>query len=186
MLSEDRLNIFIICQRLDWFVSEADTVAVWIAGGSLLVSAVSLFVTWRGRRHIKVRLETLEEGGQPWLTAVVRNPGGVSAQITGWGFLGRDHFIGRYKKVPSDTTGSPSLGAPDAVPYELQPGSYMRLSWESAKASEKYQKQYASTPTWLRAYVEVGWRKTRIKSLVPRQWPKERSSPAQPMTSYPV
>jgi hypothetical protein len=67
-------------------VSEPATVAIWISGGSLLVSAVTLFVTWRRGKHIKVRLETLEEGGQPWLTAVVRNPGGVSAQITGWGF----------------------------------------------------------------------------------------------------
>lgn len=167
-------------------MSKADTVAVWIAGGSLLVSAASLFVSWRGGRRIKVRLETLEGGERPWLTAVVRNPGGVSAQITGWGFMGCDHFIGRYKKVPSDTTGSPGLGAPNALPYELQPASYVRLSWESAKANEEYRKRYSSTPTRLRAYVEVGWRKTSIKSRAPRKWPKERSSPAQPITSYPA
>lgn len=163
----------------------SDTVAVWIAGGSLLVSAVSLFVSWRAGRHIKVRLETLEEGAQPWLTALVRNPGGVSAQITGWGFRADDHLIGKYKKLPSDTTGSPTLGAPDALPYELQPAAYVRLSWESAEALKKYQNQYSSTPKWLRAYVEVGWKKTSIKSRISRKWPQALSSPAPPMTSYP-
>jgi hypothetical protein len=155
-------------------MSQADTVAVWISGGSLLVSAVSLFVTWRAGRHISVRFEALEEDGQPWLTAVVRNPGGVSAQVTGWGLRIRDHFIGKYKKLPSDTTGSPSLGAPNALPYELSPSAYVRLSWEGPKAKEAYQRQYSSTPKWLRAYVEVGWKKKSIKSRAPRRWPQAR------------
>lgn len=167
-------------------MSKADTVAVWISAASLVVSTATLFVFWRVGRRIKVRLETLEEGGQPWLTGVVRNPGGVSAQVTGWGFRADDHFFGRYKKVHADTTGSPRLGAPDAMPYELQPSSYIRLSWESAKVSEEYRKQYSSTPKWLRVYVEVGWKKTSVKSGVPRRWPKARSSPARPMTSYPT
>jgi hypothetical protein len=167
-------------------MSKWDVVAVWMAGGSLLVSIVSLFVTWRAGRHIKVHMEALDEGGQPWLAAIVRNPGGVSGQITGWGYLGSRHFMGRYKKVHSDTTGSLSLGAPDTVPYELQPAAYIRLSWESAKASAKYRDQYSSTPKWLRVYIEVGWKRTSIKSRTPRRWPQARSSPAPPITSYPA
>lgn len=153
-------------------MSKANDAAVWIAGGSLFVSVISLSITWRSRRRLRVRFETLEADRQPWLTVIIRNPGGVPAQITGWGVRAGDHFIGRYSGLRSGTAGSPDLGAPSSLPYELPAAAYIRLSWESTEVYEEYKRRYSSAPKWLRVYVEVGWKRTCIKSHLPRRWPQ--------------
>jgi hypothetical protein len=159
----------VICGYRSSVTSKADAVADWIASGSLLISVASLFVSWRSGRRIRVYIEGVQSGGHLWLSAIVRNPGGAPAQITAWGFRANNHFIGRYKELSCNTSGSQILGAPSALPCELAPAAHIRLSWETAEISKQYRAQYSSAPTWFRAYVKVGWKKASIKSRVPRK-----------------
>lgn len=146
--------------------------ALWVSVVSLLVSALTLFVFWRAGRRMSVQFEARELNGKPWLVAIVRNSGGVSAQITGWGIRASRYSFTRYKELPAPTTGSADLQAPASLPYDLPASAYVMLSWENSEVCKKYRSLHASTPNWLRAYVNVGWKRSRIETRFPKRFPK--------------
>lgn len=155
------------------FFSGTDGAADAIALGSMVVSVISLRLSWQAARHVKVWVEAaVQVGDKRWLTAVVRNPGGAAVWISGWGVLAGPHMLSGYKVLEATETGSPSLNAPDKLPCELLPGRDLRLSWETAKVIQEYQKTSSGDPAWILVFIRVGWKERKIKSRLPRTWPK--------------
>jgi hypothetical protein len=155
------------------FFSGTDGAADGIALGSLIVSVISLHLSWQAARHVKVWFEPAQADGKHWLTAVVRNPGGAVVRITGWGVLASSQRLYEYKELnATETVGSPSLDAPDRLPYELPPGGSIRLSWETANVIQEYRRARAGgDPARVRVFIRVGWKQRKIKSRLSNRWP---------------
>jgi hypothetical protein len=154
-------------------VNSNDSVAIWISAGSLAISAFTFLTEFRRGRRIRVsRPALVNYDGEAGFMLIVRNPGAVPVQLTGWGLRVSGRLIGQNYSFHSNVAGASDLNAPDSIPCDLQPSSYVRLSCKVDTVRTEYDSAHHRSPKRVRGYVEVGWRKSIIKSLFRSRWPK--------------